>query len=297
MVAPFITATTGETDGGEKAIGDRTSPYHVRMSLEAASAIFSALLVAPLVSIVDKAIVSNASGRQALVPSLIEGTKILITRPVQFIKQRSFLIIWGVYSGTYIAANTISATCERSNQSEVVPKFVGSSIANVSLSIAKDAAFVRLFGTGTPRPVPVVSMGFFAGRDTMTVFASFTLPPVVSKKMQATMGTSAAFSDTAAQLLTPCAMQLISCPLHLYGLDKYNRPDVSIAGRIDFIKKEYLKTAIARIARILPAFGIGGVINNHLRTGAKQRFCKEGQVAGQPLLPGPPTLARLQSQV
>lgn len=57
------------------------SPYLVRMWVEAAAGILTALTVAPAVSIVDKAIVSNASGRQALVPSLSEGIKTLVTRP------------------------------------------------------------------------------------------------------------------------------------------------------------------------------------------------------------------------
>ena len=35
--------------------------------------------------------------------------------------------------------------------------------------------------------------------------------------------------------------------------------------RVGFIKREYTKTVLARMARILPAFGVGGVINKHVR--------------------------------
>jgi hypothetical protein len=245
------------------------------MWVEAAAGIISALTVAPAVSIVDKAIVSNASGRQALVPGLYEGIKTLVARPVFFFRQPSFLLIWGVYSGTYVAANTIDASCERANESAVIPKFVGSSAANVTLSVAKDLAFVRLFGTGAPRPVPAISYGLFATRDVATVLASFTMPEMVSREMQSTLGTSKAYSDTAAQLFTPCSMQLLSCPLHLLGLDLYNRPNASSADRLAFIKREYLKTAFARIARIFPAFGIGGVVNKNIRADLKQRFCTD----------------------
>jgi hypothetical protein len=274
----------GERDGGahphadmaspSETAGNRdTSPYLVRMQVEALSGIVSALTVAPAVSIVDKAIVSNASGRQALVPSLLDGVKTLFSRPVFFFRQPSFLLIWGVYSGTYIAANTIDATCERAEQSAVVPKFIGSSATNVTLSMAKDVAFVRLFGQGVPRPVPALSYGLFATRDTGTVLASFTLPDTVSNGMQESMGASKAFSDTSAQLFTPCAMQMISSPLHLLGLDLYNRPEASSAKRVSFIKQEYLKTSLARIARIFPAFGVGGVVNKSIRHEAKMRFC------------------------
>jgi hypothetical protein len=259
-----------------------TSPYLVRMQVEALSGIVSALTVAPAVSIVDKAIVSNASGRQALVPSLFDGVRTLFTRPVFFLRQPSFLLIWGVYSGTYIAANTIDATCERAEQSAVVPKFIGSSATNVTLSMAKDVAFVRLFGTGVPRPVPALSYGLFAIRDTGTVLASFTLPDTVSKGMQENMGTSKAFSDTSAQLFTPCAMQMISSPLHLLGLDLYNRPEASSAERTSFIRQEYLKTSLARIARIFPAFGVGGVVNKRIRHEAKMRFCVGSSLSRRP---------------
>lgn len=265
--APASSTTSSETSNRD------TSPYFIRMQVEALSGIASALTVAPAVSIVDKAIVSNASGRQALVPSIFEGVKTLFTRPAFFFKQPSFLLIWGVYSGTYIAANTIDATCERAEQSAVLPKFVGSSATNVTLSVAKDLAFVKLFGTGVPRPVPTVSYGLFAIRDTGTVLASFTLPDSVSQGMQGLFGTSKAFSDTSAQLFTPCAMQMLSSPLHLLGLDMYNRPDVSSADRMSFIQKEYLKTSLARIARIFPAFGVGGVVNKKIRAEAKQLFC------------------------
>lgn len=67
-------------------------------------------LTAPAISIVDKAIVSNASGVEPLVPCLINGIKTFFTNPVYFVKQPSFLLIWGVYGGTYIVANSIEVT-------------------------------------------------------------------------------------------------------------------------------------------------------------------------------------------
>ena len=33
----------------------------------------------------------------------------------------------------------------------------------------------------------------------------------------------------------------------------------------EFIKKEYVKTTLARMSRIFPAFGIGGVVNKYVR--------------------------------
>ncbi len=197
---------------------------------------------------------------------MINGVKTLFTKPGYFFKQPSFLFIWGVYSGTYVVANSIEAVCERTERSSLYPKFVGSSIANVTLSVLKDKAFARMFGVGDPKPMPKVSFGCFATRDSMTILASFSLPGILSKSLlQDGMGMGKTFSDTAAQLITPCSMQILSTPLHLYGLNRYNVPVATSEERVSFIKKEYFKTTLARMARIFPAFGIGGVVNKAVR--------------------------------
>jgi hypothetical protein len=51
----------------------------------------------------------------------------------------------------------------------------------------------------------------------------------------------------------------------LYALDLYNRNSASTSERISFIKREYVKTLLARMARIFPAYGIGGVVNKYIR--------------------------------
>jgi hypothetical protein len=51
-------------------------------------------------------------------------------------------------------------------------------------------------------------------------------------------------------------MQLFSTPLHLLGLDWYNRAEASKSERASFMQKEYLISAAARMARIFPAFGM-----------------------------------------
>jgi hypothetical protein len=248
------------------------SPIIVRYPLESACAIFSAAAVAPVVSIVDKAIVSNASGLEPLLPCFINGFKSLFSNPLAFFRQPSFLLIWGVYSGTYVIANCTDAWCERRSMSSFYPKFITSSGTNVTLSVLKDKAFARMFGTGSPRPLPMKSYILFATRDTATIFASFSIPGPISTYLQNNHGYSANFADTMTQLLTPITMQIFSTPLHLHGLDLYNRSgaDISTAERIQFIGREYFKTVLARMARIFPAFGIGGVLNKKVRAGSRE---------------------------
>jgi hypothetical protein len=138
-------------------------------------------------------------------------------------------------------------------------------VANVTLSVLKDKAFARMFGTGDPKPMTVKSMGLFATRDSMTILASFSLPGLISKRMQRDMGMTTVKADTLAQLITPVSMQILSTPLHLLGLDIYNRASATGEERKTFIKQEYFKTMLARMARIFPAFGVGGVVNKYIR--------------------------------
>jgi hypothetical protein len=225
------------------------------------SGIISAAAVAPFISIVDKAIFVNASGKEKLLVAIINGTR-LLANPLVFLRQPSFLCIWGVYAGTYCAANTTHTLCSKNDTPWQIPKFVASSTANVSLSILKDIYFTRAFGT-VVKPVPKLSVGLYGVRDSLSVFATFNLPPIVAAKLQ-DMGYDKNTSRTASQLLIPCLVQPFSVPLHLYGMNLYNQSQASFSERMEFMKREYTKTCVARICRIFPAFGIGGVLNNYL---------------------------------
>jgi len=194
---------------------------------------------------------------------------------MKFLQQPSFLFILGVYSGTYIVANSIEAICERRKSSPLIPKFIGSSVANVCLSVAKDKAFAKMFGKGPSRPIPSSSVALFAMRDSMTILASFSLPSFVAAALQSAANMDKAGADYLSQLLTPVSMQILSTPLHLLGLDLYNRGVATQGERIAFVTKEYFGTTGARMARILPAFGIGGVVNKSIRKSGKEFLAKQ----------------------
>lgn len=251
---------------------DNDSPLMMNIGMEWMAAILSALSVAPVISIIDKAIVSNVSGKEKLVPSIINSLRALVKSPAHFVRQPAFLMIWGVYSGTYIAANTIESICERTAHPGALPKFIGSSITNTTLSMLKDKAFARMFGVGDPKPFPGISYAMFATRDSLTILASFTLPKTFGKAIHERLSLGEQTSNNIAQITTPCMVQFVSTPLHVYGLDRYNRPEpnVTFSDRFLRIRQEYVKTVMARIARILPAFGIGGIVNKYLRMSGKE---------------------------
>ncbi|KAJ3176549.1 WD repeat-containing protein 19 [Irineochytrium annulatum] len=241
-------------------------PLHQKVGVETVAAISSALLVSPFISIIDKSIFSNASGRQPLMQGITSGLATLVMRPHYFVSQPSFLLIWGVYSGTYIAANQIETFMHHFHQDPFWPKFVGSTLANVGLSVLKDMYFTRAFAAaGPPKSVPMRSMGLYTIRDSMTVFGGFSMPQMISERLVKDYKFEGKRAELASQLITPCAVQLVSTPLHLLGMDLYNKPAASLAQRFQFIAREYVATTLARMGRIFPAYGIGGVVNKELR--------------------------------
>ncbi len=125
----------------------------------------------------------------------------------------------------------------------------------------KDRAFARIYAAHgkIATPFPKMSLVLFAGRDAATVAASFTLPPRVTPWVEKATGLPHDVARGLVQLVTPLSAQIFTVPLHLGALDLYNNPNN--VERLAFIKREYMKTLLARWGRILPAFGVGGVIN------------------------------------
>ena len=81
---------------------------------------------------------------------------------------------------------------------------------NMGLSLVKDRNFARMFGTGSPRPVPLPTFILFSTRDAMTIFSSFNVPPLLAPYMPQSMGVRPesfaqflAPAGTSFQLLTP----------------------------------------------------------------------------------------------
>jgi hypothetical protein len=227
----------------------------------------TAFCVAPAISILDQAIVQNASGTKTIPASIKDSLTLMIQRPVKFVRSPAFLLLWGVYGGTYMAVNLATTVCDKkqaTDRERHLVKFFGVSSVNIVLNVSKDRLFAKMFGSGVPRPVPWKSIGTFAARDSMTVFASFNVAPMVA---EALVGAEVAGARTIAQLFCPVAMQWISAPLHLLGLNWYNRPEkgVAISDRVRFIQSEYFPTALARSARIFPAFGLAPLMNAPLR--------------------------------
>ena len=197
-----------------------------------------------------------------------------------------------LYFGTYLTANTIDTLSSTLHATPAptttsgTPKFLATSTANLALCLYKDNQFTKLFSApassfssastpasasfSTTRAVRLPTFALFTIRDCLTIFASFNLPPLLTPRFRAAMGDSAqryVSAATAAQFLTPAAVQLLSTPLHLLGLDLYNRPRVPAPQRAARVLRDWAVSCAARVCRIVPAFGVGGVVNMKVRMG------------------------------
>uniref|UniRef100_A0A1D1XDY4 Putative membrane protein C365.16 n=1 Tax=Anthurium amnicola TaxID=1678845 RepID=A0A1D1XDY4_9ARAE len=236
--------------------------FYKKLGIDFIAAASASFCVSPFITIFDRSIIENTSGRNKLGAAIKSGFVNLLTKPHRFIRTPSFLLVFGVYFSTYATANTIDTICERLEKDSQTPKFLGTTIANMTSCIYKDRAFTRMFGMVAPKGLPIASYGMFVARDALTIAASFNMPGTVATEIQKRgLILDDEKAINAAQVLCPAGVQFVSCALHLIGLDYYNRPKVSFANRMGFMSKIYLKTTLTRIVRIAPAFGIGGIGN------------------------------------
>jgi isoleucyl-tRNA synthetase len=198
------------------------------------------------------------------------GVRSFLTKPLQFVGSPQFRIVLGLYTSTYATANIVDTTCEQYSVESTTAsmyKFISTSLVNIVVCVYKDRVFTSMFGTASNRAFPKLSYLLFAARDSLTIAASFTAPAYIADLLQKKeIVSTEKTAQVTAQLISPCAVQFLSTPVHLYALDLYNRPDIVSSARFQLIRKEYFKSALARIGRIGPAFGFGGVGNSYLRS-------------------------------
>ncbi|THW78799.1 hypothetical protein D6D18_09426, partial [Aureobasidium pullulans] len=153
-----------------------TKNLSLRLAADITAAATAGALVAPVITAIDKAIIENASGRAALGLSLRSSFATLALRPHHFLFSKPFALIFALYTGTYVTANTLdtcSSTISAKSASTTTSgpaKFLATSSANLSLCLYKDSRFAKLFGvaTSSPRPIPGPSYALFALRDCLT---------------------------------------------------------------------------------------------------------------------------------
>ncbi|KIY00618.1 uncharacterized protein Z520_03281 [Fonsecaea multimorphosa CBS 102226] len=272
----------------KKPVQWNTMNLGLRLGADVTSAASASALIAPIITVIDRSIVEKAANGTSFSSCLLRSLHPAITRPHAFIFSRPFLLIFTLYFSTYTTANavdTLHSTVTSKPASTVssgATKFLATSSVNMSLCVYKDSCFARMFGATAPSSspaaavVPKLSYALFAVRDCLTIFASFNLPsiiapqlanlpPEVRSRFSRILSTESGRMNTA-QFMAPAAIQLISTPIHLLGLDLYNRQGrLGFGERYSRVVRDWGVSALARMGRIIPAFGVGGVVNSNMR--------------------------------
>ena len=261
---------------------NKAIPFFADAVVDIAAAVSSACCVAPFVATVDKAVVEASAGRATLGRAMLSGTGDLLR--LRFIAQPSYWMVAGVYAATYSAANLIDSACERmldrgdpsSSKVHGAAKLIGTTCANMSAAISKDVMFAKMFGAASaPGPMPKSTIGFFALRDILTIGAAFTLPAQLAALFTATGAVEEKYAGETAQIVSPIAMQVACSPVHLMALHCYNVRHATVVERLMGVWRTLPQTTLARMCRMAPAFGIGGVMNTSLVHRGRDRNLRE----------------------
>ncbi|GAB1214631.1 hypothetical protein ATERTT37_003795 [Aspergillus terreus] len=277
-----------------------TKRLGMRFGVDIASAATAGALTCPVITVIDRAIIEKAAKGVSIRQTITSCFRSMLTHPAGFFRSTPFLLIYTLYTSTYLTANaidTVTSTLRNKSFSTVFPgtaKFITTTAVNMGICVYKDARFAKLFGAKTPPPsssspsaspplepsppaschpsgtakVPRISYALFCLRDSITIFASFNIPPLIAPSIPDSVAATPGMKAAMAQFACPALMQFVSTPMHLLGLDLYNRQPPGGLGwreRMSRIRRDYVPSCFARMGKIVPAYGVGGVANVRLR--------------------------------
>ncbi|KAL2000774.1 hypothetical protein VTN02DRAFT_2658 [Thermoascus thermophilus] len=285
-----------------------TDSLGLRLGADVASAATAGALICPIITIIDRAIIEKAAKGIPIARTTASSLRSMVTSPRGFFLSTPFLLIYTLYSTTYLTANaidTVTSTVRNQPFSTVTPgtaKFVTTTSVNMAICVYKDARFAKIFGASSPPPsasataaataaaataaakkIPKTSYALFCLRDSVTIFASFNVPALIAPSIPDSLAATPGMKAALAQFASPALMQFVSTPMHLLGLDLYNRQPPGGLGwreRLARIRRDYVASSFARMGKIIPAYGVGGVVNVRMRAalmGRLERMAEEGK--------------------
>jgi hypothetical protein len=260
-----------------------------------------ALCVSPFLTVADKAIVESTNGSRTILRSGLDSIRCMAHNPVEYLRSPTFLLMTLVYGCTYATANSFktleehsSYQRERSLQQGAQPSgihvgkvgvFLGTTFVNSGTSMIKDRAYARMFSktaaSTQASSFPRSTYSMWMMRDLSVIGSSFILPDIVSQHLVENYDVDRSRAQYMCQLGLPVAAQLVAGPFHYLGLDMFNRnldhKSMSQA-LIDRSQKLYhgiVPVIMARVARIAPGYGIGGVLNTKWRTAWREYLIEQ----------------------
>jgi len=275
--------------GGETAHVARTAaqldrtPILADVGFAVGSGLAAASAVAPFLFVVDSAVTRAAAGTVPLSKALLESASSVVRRPWM----APLWMVAGVYGATYSAANLIDVGAERleaTGAQRGSAKFLGVTAVNMAASITKDLAFAKIYGgaaaaAAPKQAMPVAAALTFVARDCLTIGAAFTAPEILAHSLVSGAGVERAQAESVSQLACPPGMQVFCTPLHLLALSLFNNPTGSAAVIAAGVYKTLPQSTLVRMLRMVPAYGIGGILNATLtargRAYSLEHWCGE----------------------
>lgn len=276
------------------------SDLFLKLAGDAAVATGVTFFMSPFASIIDAAITQRASTGQSLMNAGRNTVRSILQNPVSYAKSPAFLCVWTVYASTYTTANWIKTLTEYHQEHSSSDKQIttnngnttnssssslsqmsivlGTLSVNTTTSLWKDRAFAQMYAakpamTQAATKMPLASYGFWLSRDLIGIGSSFVLPDMIVEKFSSPDATKEERENLQSwsQFFVPICTQFVAGPFHLLGLDVFNRPmnDMPLRHRLmehsRCVIDGYSAVVGARIARIIPAYGFGGVFNTKFR--------------------------------
>ncbi|KAF4971452.1 hypothetical protein FSARC_1680 [Fusarium sarcochroum] len=253
---------------------------------DVAAAAISATLITPIITIIDRSMVEKVSFNRPLGYGMKLHSLGALKSPGSFIFGRAFGYVWALYAATYAVSNSSDTLAHEFHRAAVgTITFVNTMIVNVPLGVLKDVRFAQMFSASTTpskKAAPVIQSGVpraatatFLMRDAITIFGSFTMAPWVSELIPDSLSSSPHSKAIISQLTVPIFSQFAATPVHLLGLDLYARPrGVPWVERSAQIRRDLLSATIVRSLRIIPAFGVGCIVNMETRSWFHKFFNK-----------------------
>ncbi|PUU73590.1 hypothetical protein B9Z19DRAFT_1162573 [Tuber borchii] len=251
---------------------EKSSLVAERILSDILSAGTATVLVSPVIYLIDRSIIENASGRSSSVlSSAAASLKTLFKTPHRFFFSKPFALIYMTYFGTYLTANSIDTASSLRSGTDL--KTVTAGTEKFPRQRPQFCQNVWYWLSQT-RPIADIHSLFDKGRHDDIFFVQCS---AFTCALYAAGHGSHLCSDIITEYVI-IACQILSTPLHLTGLDIYNRQDkATIKSRWEAVKKNWAPSAVARMCRIIPAFGFGGVANAGIRRSLLEKVEKRGR--------------------
>lgn len=226
------------------------------------SGITTSLIISPIMSIIDLSIIKSQLHKQNIGKSISDNIIFYSKNKINFIKPLAVMNI--VYSSTYCTANLTEYYCKKNDIDYKLPTIFFTSFINIITISYKDMYYSKLLNKKlTKFPMSSNLLLGIRDRDVMTINACFIWKKDLINYLDNFMMHNK--SEILASFILPSAIQIVSTPIHIIAIDLYENPKSTLNNRFNNIKYCYKSILFGRILRAIPAFCLGGFINDMLR--------------------------------